>query len=113
VLETSDVGRIRLSEFTVPVTFYLKLVLEYDQMEVSIAGAIGNNPQFTNVGSYNVTDLKLAAFKVNMALRALTGYRVFGSGFPTWPRDFPEIDVDVSGNFLFLHDRSQIPHAKK
>lgn len=58
-----------------------------------------------------VTNIELALFKINMALRSLKGYRVIGSGFPTWPRDFPELEVDSSGAYVLLYDQSQIPHA--
>lgn len=111
ILETSDVGRIRLAEFHLPVRFELKLTLEYEQLEVVINSALAAGPSFAPVGNYYVTDPNLAVFKINMGLRSLLKYRVFGSGFPTWPRDFPEIEVDTSGAYMFLHDKSQIPHS--
>lgn len=68
---------------------------------------------FKIVGSFVVVDEELARFKINMALKSLAGYRVFGSGFPTWPRDLPELEVDVSGKYMFLYDSSQIPHERR
>lgn len=110
-IQTSDTGKTQLAQIQLPVRFELKLTLEYEQLEVMINGAMTPGPSFIPVGNYYVTDPQLATFKINMALRSLVGYRVFGSGFPTWPRDFPELDVDTSGTFIFLHDKSQAPHA--
>lgn len=82
-------------------------------MEFSIVGAVTSSPMFKIVGNYIVVDEELAKFKINMALKSLTGYRVFGSGFPTWPRDLPEFEVHVGGDYIFLYDSSQIPHRSK
>jgi len=67
-------------------------------------------PMFKQVGNYVVTDVKQAEFKVNMALRSMVGYRVFGSGYPIWPRDLPE--VRIHGDYILIYDSSHIPHAQ-
>ena len=65
---------------------------------------------FKQVGNYVVTDLKLAEFKVNMALRSLVGYKVFGSGYPVWPRDLPSIWI--KDDYILIYDSSHIPHKE-
>lgn len=113
VLETSDSSRTRLAEFNIPVTFFIKGSLGYEEMTFTIAAATTQSTSFKVVGNYFVSDPALAQFKINMALKSLIGYKVFGSGFPTWPRDLPEFEVDTAGRYIFLYDSSQIPHQKK
>jgi hypothetical protein len=65
-------------------------------------------PMFKQGGKYIVTDLKQAEFKINMALKSMVGYRVFGSGYPIWPRDLPEIWIH--SDHILIYDSSHIPH---
>lgn len=96
---------MRVSEFDVFTNFRVKIILEYETLELIIDEVIGLST-FKSVGSYVITNLKLADFKLNVALRLLTGYRVFGSGFPVWPRPLPK--VWIKENYVLLYDGSSV-----
>lgn len=106
-IQTNDTAKTRLAEFGVATNFRVKIIPEYETLELVIDEVIGL-PTFKPVGSYVITDLKLAEFKLNMALRSLVGYRVFGSGYPVWPRDLPSIWI--KDDYILLYDSSHIPH---
>jgi hypothetical protein len=44
-------------------------------------------------------------------LNNLKGSTTFGTGFPTWPRDHP--NIWINDNFTLLYDSSHIPHFEQ
>lgn len=80
----------------------------YESLELTITKAVGI-PSFTKVGNFEVVDEDLAKFKIDRALTALVGNRVFGSGYPIWPRDMP--DIMVREQYAIIYDESQVPHS--
>jgi hypothetical protein len=46
------------------------------------------------VGSYFVSNINLAMYKVNAAMKSLINMFTFGTGFPTMPREFPKTRVE-------------------
>ena len=41
----------------------------------------------------------------------MNNHRVIGDGFPSWPRDHP--NVEVRDNITFFYDSSHKPHFEK
>jgi hypothetical protein len=109
---TNDTSRTPISNFIIPVSFFIKLVPGYEQLDLIVDSAVGA-AAFQPVGSFVVLDQELANFKLSMALRSLQAYKVFGSGFPTWPRDAPDVMMHSSGKYFLLFDASQIPNGKQ
>ena len=63
---------------------------------------------FKSIEGFVINNTNLAAFKINQVLNNLKGLRTFGTGFPTWPRDHP--NIWISDNFTLLYDSSHVPH---
>lgn len=108
-LNTNDMTGTQIADFEVATNFRVKVTPQYESLEFTIIDVIGI-PHFNSVGGYIVEDIEQAKWKVNMALRSLRGMRVFGSGFPIWPRDLP--DIRIFDDHLFVYDESQIPHKQ-
>jgi hypothetical protein len=51
---------------------------------------------FTPVNGFFVTNMNLALFKATEVLKKNLNWRVFGSGFPSLPRQTPMTRVDAS-----------------
>jgi hypothetical protein len=51
---------------------------------------------FTPVNGFIVTNMNLALFKATEVLKKNLNWRVFGSGFPSLPRDMPLTRVDAT-----------------
>lgn len=109
-IQTNDTAKTKVGDFVVATNIRVKVVPGYETLELVIDEVIGI-PTFKQTGSYIVTDLRQAEFKVNMALKSLVGYRVFGSGYPIWPRDLPS--VWIKDDYMMIYDASHIPHQAK
>jgi hypothetical protein len=110
LIETNDTARTRLADFSLSTNIRVNIVAKYETLELNILKATGI-PSFNPVGQYVVTDADLGMFKIERALTALTGYRVFGSGYPIWPRDLPSIWI--RDQYALIYDESQKPHISK
>ena len=99
---------IDILEFDVDVRFVLRMGLLYETLSVKIDDVDGV-PTFKMVDGYAVDNLELAKFKIAQVLGSMKGESTFGTGFPTWPRDHP--NVEVNENFTLLYDSSHVPHT--
>jgi hypothetical protein len=100
---------VQLVDLSVAVEYYIKVTLAYESIHFTIQSVTGT-PTFRPVGSYVVTNVLLAQFKVNEILKSFNGHRVLGDGFPSWPRDFP--NAEVRKGYAFFYDSSHIPHQE-
>ncbi len=51
------------------------------------------NLEFRPVGNYYVTNINLALFKAHEVMRKMVGSKVFGTGFPSLPKEHPSTEV--------------------
>ena len=68
-------------------------------------------PIFRVVDGYTVESFELASYKIQQVLLGMKGMSTFGSQYPTWPRDHP--NLEITQDYIFLYDSSQIPHGEK
>ncbi len=61
---------------------------------------------FTPVNGFIVTNMNLALFKASQVLQKNLNWRVFGSGFPSLPRQSPKTRVDQDS--VIYYDASAI-----
>jgi hypothetical protein len=59
---------------------------------------------FDPVDSFYVSNMNLALFKANMAMKSLINTYTFGTGFPTVPRSLPRTKVDK--DYVVYYDSS-------
>ena len=59
---------------------------------------------FEPVGDFHVSNINLAMFKANQILHKLKGVKVFGTGFPSLPREFPK--TEVTEDYVIYYDGS-------
>lgn len=63
-------------------------------MNFEITDATVKSLSFTPVNNFFVTNLNLAFFKAEQVLKKNIGQKVFGTGFPTIPMQFPKTSLD-------------------
>lgn len=89
------------------MSYILRISLNYESLNVKIQSAEGI-PTFRAIDGYIVDNINLATFKIHQALQIVKEVDTVGTGFPTWPRDHP--NVEVNDNYTLLYDSSHIPH---
>lgn len=102
-------SQTKIVELETEVNYIIRIHLNYETLDVRIESASAV-PSFSRVGNFVVENFPLAQFKMNQVLSVLKEYGTFGTGFPTWPRDHP--NVEVNSNYTFFYDSSHIPHEQ-
>lgn len=93
-------------KFKSNVKIYITAAAEAHTLSFKISEAEVLNLTFEPVGSYFVSNIKLAMFKANSVIRSILNTYTFGTGFPTLTRLAP--NTKVEDNFVLYYDRSTL-----
>lgn len=91
-------------KFTSNNKFYINAEATTKTLSFKIILAEVLNLSFEPVGSFFVSNIPLALYKVNQAMKKLANTFVFGTDFPTVPRDLPK--TTVSKDYILYYDAS-------
>jgi hypothetical protein len=73
--------------------FFIKAYADKLALNFEVVSAEALSLAFIPVNSYFVTNMNLALFKFNEVMKKMKAQKVFGTGFPTVPRQSPRTRV--------------------
>lgn len=91
-------------DFTADIQLIVEVAALKTELDFTIRTGQALNLSFKPVGDFYVNNLNLAMFKVDQILHKLKGQKVFGTGFPSIPREYPKTQVDQ--DYVIFYDGS-------
>ena len=103
---TKTAESLDILQFMAETKFYIKaeadkLALNFEIVETEIMSL-----SFTPVNGFIVTNINLALFKASQVFKKNLNWKVFGSGFPSLPRQSPKTRVDKDS--VIYYDASAV-----
>ncbi len=96
-------GVAGFAQFTVVTTSYVDVQLLTRTLQFKLT-RLTAKPTYTDVPSYKVENIAFANFLVQETVARAVGSTVFGTGYPTSSRLFP--NMKILDRYLFLYDSS-------
>ncbi len=103
---TKTAESLDILQFIAETRFYIKAGADKLALNFEIVEAEVMSLSFTPVNAFIVTNMNLALFKASQVLKKNLNWKVFGSGFPSLPRQTPKTRVD--SNQVMYYDTSAV-----